>query len=280
MKKVIGFATEYYTLWEVWSTKRYAGNVVMNGVPPPCIGINLEYFYIKNISKDIEKVKALYPGVEIDEDLRGVTRSFSRFEKIDYPLHMFSFGKCAGGSIMESTDIWQLKRAAWMILGHSGEPNKRRQVLARRRLIQLGELIRYPHTQTKSVNVNWNKRDADGVYLPENIQDVEYRVNYATAQFIERDIEKKRLAAQPFYFNDGEKVTIRIRQTGQFGFESQYGWTSIRVYETDDGKCVKYVGASPIELPDTTNFHMIKATIKHKEFRGNKETHLLRIKLL
>lgn len=278
MKQCIGFATEFYTLWEIWQTPVYSGNVVMNGVPPQQIGINHEYYYIKNISKDLEKAKAAYPGVDVDEELRGQTRSFERFEKMEYPSDCFSFGKCAGEPICASTDVWQLKRAMWIIVGQTGESNKRKRVLARRRLIELGELLKYPHFIERLENVDWGKRDANDNCLPDNEQVVKYRVSYATPKFIEIDEAKKIQAAQPYYFIDGEKVTLKVKEVKAFGFETQFGYTSVRIYETEDGKTVKYVGASPVAIGD--GYKEIKATVKHKEFRGNKETHLLRIKCL
>jgi hypothetical protein len=277
MKKLIGFATQFYTLWEYSCTPRYGGNVVMNGVPPPIVGYNHEYFYLKNISMDIEKVKELYPGVTIDEDLRGQSRSFERYERVERPVDCFNFGKLEGQKIAEATDVWQLKRVCWMVEGQSGDPNRRRQVLARRRLVELGELVKYPHIIYKYEDLNWGKRDDEGKILPENRQDVPYRVNYATPKFVEIEEGKKRKAERPYYFNDGERLTLSIKLVRRFGFDTAFGYTTICFYITDDGKEVQYMGSNPPEISDT-EFIKVKATIKHKEYKGIKDTNLQRIK--
>lgn len=279
MKRVIGFATEYYTLWNYSVSPVYKSNVVVNGVCPQIVGYNHDYFYIKNISKDLDKVKKLYPGVTIDECLRGVSRrTFRRFEKVEVSIDCFSFGQLEGQSISTSTNVWQLKRAMWLILGQSGEPNRRRQVLARRRLIELGELVKYPHYITKHINVNWGKRDASGNLLPEDYQDVQYRVNYQTPKFVEIEERKKVAAERPYYFKDGERLTLSVKEVSRFGFDTMYGYTTVCVLQTPDGLELKYMGSNPPNFSDT-EFTQVKATVKHKEYRGNKETHLQRIKI-
>lgn len=265
MALAIGFATEYYTLWDICSEKQYDSRGFMTGTKH-------HFWYQKNISKDVKKVEEQYPGIEINMDLRGISRSFERFERVEYPVDCFSFGIKSGVPIMECSDVWQLERAL------TQEKGKRRKVLARRRLIQLGELVRYPHFETKEINVDWGKRDDRGNCLPERLEEIKCRVSYASPFFVQREEARKKQAEQTYLFNEGEKVTLSIKEVSRFGFETQYGYTFVRVYETDDGKTVKYVGSSPKDLKD--GFNAITATIKHKEFRGNKETHLLRIKLI
>lgn len=279
MKKLIGFATEFYTLWEYQSTPVYSSNEVVNGVTPMVTGYNHEYFYLKNISKDLAKVKALYPGVAIDEDLRGVSRSFQRWEKVEPPAGCFTFGKLVNQLISDSTDVWQLRRACGLIDGRAGEPSPRRRVLARRRLIDLGELVRFPHYKVKHVNVNWGKRDEAGKYLPEDYQDIPYLVNYETPKFVEIEREKKAAQARPHYFTDGERLTLSVKLTGRFGFHTVYGFTTVCLLETSEGLPVKYMGANPPNFNED-GFTQVTATIKHTEYKGAKETHLQRIKVL
>ena len=65
--KVIGFANKFYTLWNVTSKvveSKYSKDTLVTNT------------YIKNISMDIDKVKELYPDVEIDESLRGHSCTF------------------------------------------------------------------------------------------------------------------------------------------------------------------------------------------------------------
>ena len=57
MKQIIGFATQFYTLWDYEVVNNYVqdsyGNYHVSSQ-------TTKYFYIKNISKDIDKVKGMY----------------------------------------------------------------------------------------------------------------------------------------------------------------------------------------------------------------------------
>lgn len=55
----IGFAEQFYTLWWVTEHEHATG-----------------YTFMKNISKSRERVNELYPGIEIDDNLRGKRGSF------------------------------------------------------------------------------------------------------------------------------------------------------------------------------------------------------------
>ena len=93
--KQIGFANKYYTLWEYTTDT----NTLPNGVR-----IVKEYHtYIKNISFNRDKAQKLYPGVEIDENLKGISRSFTRTHTV-YPNNVFKYGKYAGKTFDEVED--------------------------------------------------------------------------------------------------------------------------------------------------------------------------------
>lgn len=101
MKRIIGFATQFYTLWDYEAVPQYKTDSYGNHHQT---GIDHKYYYIKNISTDVEKVKATFPNVVIDTELRG-TSSFTRNEKIDLPEGYFWGGKYTGkliDEIMES----------------------------------------------------------------------------------------------------------------------------------------------------------------------------------
>lgn len=98
MKQLIGFATEFYTLWSYEENPVYRTDSYGNHHQ---VGVNHIFNYIKNISKDIDKVKSLYPNIEINEDLRGKTRSFSYDSKIELPDNYFWYGKYTGKLIDE-----------------------------------------------------------------------------------------------------------------------------------------------------------------------------------
>jgi hypothetical protein len=98
MVKIIGFAGKYYTLWHLEKENQYKMDSYGNY---HCIGVNYKYLYIKNVSKDLDKVKNLYPGVEIDDELKGKTRSYSNMVVQDLPNNYFWAGKYSGRLIDE-----------------------------------------------------------------------------------------------------------------------------------------------------------------------------------
>jgi hypothetical protein len=108
MKKIIGFATQFYTLWDYEAVPQYKTDSYGNHHQT---GVNHNYYYIKNVSLDIDKVKALFPNVEIDTELRG-TSSFSRNEKLDLPENYFWGGKYAGKLIDDILEI-DFKYCLW-----------------------------------------------------------------------------------------------------------------------------------------------------------------------
>lgn len=98
MAKVIGFATEFYTLWDV----RTEHNYVCDSYGTYHVSSTTTFYdYIKNISKDLNKVKNLYPNLPIDEDLRGVTQSWERTKQAELPEGFFWYGKYSGRKIDE-----------------------------------------------------------------------------------------------------------------------------------------------------------------------------------
>lgn len=96
MAKLIGFATQYYTLWEHYAAPQYQTDANGNHVQVCTIH---HYTYIKNISKDKDAAMAAYPGAELDESLRGHSNSFQRTEWVKHPYTHFTFGKHYGRSL-------------------------------------------------------------------------------------------------------------------------------------------------------------------------------------
>ena len=108
MKKIIGFATQFYTLWDYEALPQFKTDSYGNHHQT---GVDHKYYYIKNVSTDLDKVKALFPNVEIDTELRG-TSSFTRNEKLDLPENYFWGGKYAGKLIDEIMEI-DFKYCLW-----------------------------------------------------------------------------------------------------------------------------------------------------------------------
>lgn len=98
MTKIIGFATEFYTLWDYTTEQLYTTDAYGNH---HLSGTKHNYYYQQNISKDLDTVKAKHPGVSIDDSLRGKCRSFDRMEKIELPAEFFSFGKYTGRTVAD-----------------------------------------------------------------------------------------------------------------------------------------------------------------------------------
>ncbi len=278
----IGFTTVYYTLWNVeepYEEKRYYDGMCIGSVTKQNVN------YIQNLSMDFEKAKEKVKGeYVIDLDLKS-HNSFTRVLSSNiknrdefYPQNCFSFGKLEGSEIMASEDIWQLDRA------YQKERSPRRKVYARRRLIELGNLVKYTwYSEEKIGDANWGKRDENGNLLPEDIKYHNVRHNYTTPEHVERikssdyidSLEKGHL------FNNGEKVTLEIKllPSLSFGFDGTYGRTYIETYATKDGKMVKYMGSSPVDISED-EFVKVTATIKHDSYNGVQETKLLRIKFV
>jgi len=111
MKK-IGFANLYYTLWDVWNETMY--KVDHNGKAWPT-HINTHFDYIKNISIDLDKVKAKYPDLEINEELKGQSRSFIKNREEDLSPELLKFGKYSGYTVQEVSEkdfdyiLWLIK---------------------------------------------------------------------------------------------------------------------------------------------------------------------------
>ena len=98
---VIGFATKFYTLWSTSEHTVDAGG-----------GKRIrytEYCYCGKISTSRETAMSKYPGLAIDENLRGKTRSWTRQEYIWDNVDMFRFGKYKGGEINENCDAGYLE---------------------------------------------------------------------------------------------------------------------------------------------------------------------------
>ncbi len=98
MIQAIGFANKFFTLWSidtepVQTTDAYGKHWLT--------GYNTRYTYHKNISFDLEKAKALYPTLEVQEDLRGKTNSWTTENKEDLCPQIMKFGKYYGKDINE-----------------------------------------------------------------------------------------------------------------------------------------------------------------------------------
>lgn len=270
-KKLIGFATEYFTLWNLAEIKRYED---INGIHTH-VSTDWKYTYIQNLSKSeeqaIEKFKEKYNHEpEIDETLRGQTTSFTKTEMMMMPYTVFPFGKLQMVEILSTDDVWQLNRvlSGEGAIGGPKEFNTlkplRRKVLARKRLIELGEIIKYNHVGSK-----WDDKNCEW------IDDV--NLKYISKRDYSKIIEAKE---SKFYHENGEKVEINLKQVFKTGYDSAFGYVSIVTYENELGHKYIYKGGSVPYLGESDGFVTVKATIKHNEYRGIKQNMIQRVKVL
>lgn len=250
---VMGFANEFYTLWEVDISEKQT----LNGSYPVT-----HKWFIKNLSKNLDEAKAKLAGTEyrIDLSLRGEStwHKSEPKEQIEYAIDEFPFGLLEGKKIAEATDTWQLTRT------YEQDASKRRRVYARRRLIDLGKLVKH-----------------DGRYMP--------------ADEIEWYEETKRvnsLVSGHFYQNK-EKVELSLRLEKQFNFKTMYGTCTLQEFSDEQGRIFKYIGSNSIGHNQIRKGDLVKltATIKHAVYErkdiedyeiieSTPETRLLRAKLI
>lgn len=254
----IGFATKMYTLWNVYSRVEYGVNM----------GVKYEYTrhffdYIKNLSIDLETAKQKaeeFAGIEgyvIDLEQKGhnsysytVGEKRDKKEEIELTPEQFPYGKLKGGIISDCFDVYHLNR-----LYNDRSSNPRSRVYARTKLLEIGDLIKI-----------------EKEFLSEDIKYISERSyeNYKKNILISR-------AEKGLFFNDGEKVTLKVKQIHSFSFQTQFGTSYVVLYIDSENRIFKYVGASPKTF-NTDDYVEIKATIKHSSYNDNEETKLLRIK--
>ena len=252
----LGFTSMYYTLWEVGEPqKRYTSGATVNGVFTGSFYMEQQCTYMQNLSKDydtaVRKIEEISGGkYGIDLDLRGHS-SFVRncgSEGNDMPDYVFSFGQLAGHDIRMATDVWQLNRAM------KEERGRRRRVYARRRLIELGELVRNPFGGD----------------------------NYITPTHFKYLSDKADKASKSgHFFENGSRVTLTLKRIGGTSWHVQFGYRQsimfLEEYITEAGQHVKYKGSSPLDIND--EFVEIVGTVEHSEYNGLPETRLKRMKL-
>lgn len=96
MKKIIGFAHKFYTLWNYEGVEQFRTDAYGNHHYTHTLH---KFHYIKNISMDLNVVLEAYPGVQIDEGLRGKSGSFEREDYPKLPPSYFWHGKYSGRTV-------------------------------------------------------------------------------------------------------------------------------------------------------------------------------------
>lgn len=244
---VLGFTKQYYTLWSVSIPQK-----VREGVSNFIYRMAVTQTYLQNLSMNyeeaIKKIENISRGKwEEDLSLRGCT-TFVKFvspKLCDLDNDQFTFGKFAGKKFGEVADVWQLERAMREEIGG------RRRVLARRRLLELNDLIKVGR----------------GKYL-------------TPAEIKAKKMAEEKEKGWGFYFAEGERVEMEISYFDGFSFETMYGTCFIDIFQDREGRKFMYKGSNPITLPHKVDFFKVKGTIKHNDYNGKKQTLLQRMKII
>jgi len=242
---IIGFGGQFWTHWTSYTWEEYRAD-----------GTSFQrtsHTYLRNLSHTLEEAEEEMKrrGITdyiIDEDLRGEKWTTPDYEREQIAPHLFSIGELTNQPIMESDNLKYLFGA------YFNDSNARRRVYARRRLIKLGELIKHPHTD-------------------DNIK----RTYMSTKRYnaiIERAGRK-----HGYFYEDGERIEIKLKEVGSFHFETVYGFMYIVTYLDETDRVFKYKGSNPPDI-SLDEFVLIKGTVKHSEYKGKQDTMLQRIKTL
>jgi len=247
--KAIGYANKFYTLWEVSKEVRYTGTE--GNYRPYEVGV---YTYYQNLSLDRAKaiLKAEKMGLgtlEVDEELRGKTRSWSSAPKklySDLPQNIdtcFSFGKYRNRLINDCTDF---------------------------------KYLEWYYNET-------NNRYALNILLSNGYELVNDRIlTSEDAKELRAKIEFNRIAIRGAHYNNGDKVELTLKEVERYDYLGTYGVVYNITYIAQNNKIFKYVGSKPTDIG--SEFTTVKATIKHKTNTNgwgedtDTETRLLRIK--
>lgn len=261
---IIGFSGTYYCLWSWRTESSYSmtgGGVWVKGAEYK------KHDYIKRISTDLNKVKELYPELPIDESLRGQKWEFSdsqAYKRATLAHDVFPYGfKGQGEKIMECKEpklLWSL------YLSNNTESTSdlaRSQVYARKRLAELGLLVRYNTSKT---------------FVLESGEIIVTRKNYCSPQFAAK-LEASKSMVRGHFYQMGEKVKIAVKEVKSFSFETQFGMCYIVEYVDAENRFFKYKGTTPPSI-SSTEFVNIQATIKHDNYKGQDETLVQRVKVL
>lgn len=247
----VGFANQFYTYWEVSTTKNYTSEMGWHWTT--------YYRYIQNLSTDKElamrKAQQMAPEgkfVEFWEELSGRSESWS---SQSFEPGRFQFGRYIGERIVDVDDISYI---VWYLNDRS---------LNDRRLkgMDLDELRDHLKSLDMLLII---KDDVVSIITEDEQRWIEERGNFEA--FV-NSLETGH------FFEHGEKVEIEIMEIEAFSFEGAYGKCFVREYATREGQKVKYVGSAPQDI-SSTEYVKVWATVKHSEYDGKPETHIKRIK--
>lgn len=261
----IGFANTYFTLWSVSNPYKHYHNKYD-------WSWRVDSMYIRNLSMNedlaVEKAKGFGATLlDINDCLRGSSSSFHTIsDKVesDYPSFMYprdlrhSYGqgdiRLLGINDNEVKALWFLYMKKDIVFIGENSCNsswKRPIVHARRRMLDLGILVRY-----------------DGKVLSSSY--------LSTYKSIQAESKLKESLDNGHHFIDGARLELHLRTISFRTFPGEWGSFNVITYESKCGKLFSYMGSSE---PNVSNelFTIVKATISHSNYKEQDITKLKRI---
>lgn len=160
---------------------------------------------------------------------------------------------------------WQLDRAMRM------ESTARRKVYARRRLIELGELVRRDWKEKIPV---YDAATENDPYAPIKYREVVRKwMPKGLAKWHDEIGSKKG-----FFYKDKERRKLTIKQVKSKMVDTEYGTMYIVDYLDSEGHIVTYKGGRPVRQSEAGQPFEVTATIKHTTTRGGDQTFIQRLK--
>ena len=214
----IGFSGKYYSLWE--------GKVVTRTME---WGSETRRYYSfkKLLGKNLDKIKAAYPGVEINEKLNGRRRNFEEFDKriISSPNH-FHFGKYARTRIDECEDLNYLE---WYV--EQITDNKEHLDVVTRYLEKNGYEISWCGKKIYLLNPIEIKRRG---LTKDKYKDILKKIETGEPIFIAPD---KNLNGDGVYYNPNMEITYKFKEFSHY-YGGGYWYTLPTINGT--GKRIKF----------------------------------------
>lgn len=198
--------------------------------------------FVKNISKDLDKAMELYPEAEVDESLKGTVWSIN--------TDIMPFGKYKGSSISEmikNDDFKQLSYLKWI------SENMQLKGSLKAQLNNSKELI--------DSKIEKLKEEREKAYEKKQQQ---------------IELSKKLQSNSGYYFSEKERVELVLKLVNEKHFETAFGIMTLQTFVDLEGRTFYHTG-STILHKTAKGYVSIKATIKHKEYKGQKQTHIQRI---
>lgn len=159
MKKIIGFANKFYTLWEYENVTNYVTDAYGKH---HASSVTTHYYYIKNVSFSLDKVKEMYPGVSVDENVRGKVRDFSETKPLEkgLPENYFWNGRYRGMLVDEilvsdfNYCLWYADNGLWATANNiKGHPiykahfqaieDEKNRILSNTALLKEGDVVEF-----------------------------------------------------------------------------------------------------------------------------------------